>query len=145
MIIYEIPQDHLIKLDNWKLREKNFFDTAFKLVEDLTGIKPSEIYENGEFIFKAEKDIDKTKLPDFLKKDHWGYIAPKQGHKKGKEILKKWKEAEIPNISKSELYSYLFDGSLFISIKFDTINGKLHVIQCEGIDLTKYGYIEKEI
>ncbi len=147
MKVYEIPKDHLEKLESWKLRESNFLNIAFKLTQDLTGIKPSEVNKNGEFAFKSKKIIDKKDLPDFLKLDKTGYIVPRRSHKKGREILKKWDDAKVPDISQNGFYRYMFGITSFFEdiIRFDTIGDKLYVVHCEWIDLSKYGYVEKEI
>ncbi len=147
MKVYEIPQDHLEKLKNWKLRENIFYKIAYKLVQDLTGIKPSEVKSNGEFAFKLKHEIHKKDLPSFLRLDNTGYIVPRRSHKKGKEIFNKWNDAGVPDISQNGFYRYMFGiTSLFEDIiRFDTIGDKLYVVHCEWIDLSKYGYVEKEI
>ncbi len=147
MKVYEIPQDHLVKLNNWKLRENNFHKIVYELVQDLTGIKPSEVKNNGEFAFKPKHEIHKKDLPDFLRVDNTGYIVPRLSNKKGKEISNKWKDAKVPDISQNGFYHYMFGiTSLFNDIiKFDTIGDKLFVVHCEWIDLSKYGYTEIEI
>lgn len=145
MKIYQIPKEHIIKLDQWKSIEKDFY-SSFKLIENLTGIEPLEIREDGKFGFRPKNLISKKDMPNYLRKDSCDYLVPRKSNKKGKEISKRWEEAQIPDISKSGFIEYMFGIKTYnAEIKYDTINGKLHVVQCEGIDLLKYGYIEIDI
>jgi len=143
--VYQIPEDHKLKLKEWEKRQHKF-DQTFKVIKELTGIEPIAVSERAEFAFKPKNHIDKKDLPEYLKLDHDGLIKPKHSSKKGKELYKKWKEYNFEGISGTDFCHFMFN-TLVFEFRFDMeeFGDEKYVTKCEGIDLTKYGYIEKNI
>lgn len=147
MIVWEIPEDHKIKLKEWEKRVRKW-KRSFKKVEKLIGIEVGGLSQDGNLMFAPKKWINDEDLPPSLKrvKKNATNLTVRHSTLEGQSLFVGWKKLAIPDISGMGFCHYMF-GSFALSFtwKIDTIGGVDHVILCEGFNLKKYGYKKKEI
>lgn len=146
MIAYKVPPDFLAALESNAANIKRLLEEGKSLIEEMTGLKPSELDTRGRLLFNIENRYN-TVIPTSVRYDkHYGALTVRQSSKEGKALSAAWDE-----MLKRIDFKYIDHFSLFKQVyfrsswKIDTVQGVKCFVVYDGIDPEKEGWEPIEV